>query len=100
MACIKMHIVGEYHVDMFQECSTAVYIQLGLASALREACKAKAWDLLNTKTGKMEKKMIGHFVYVDHVPCNGTAASGPPKVNVIDLKQNRKRVEREESLAA
>jgi len=100
MARIEMHIVGEYHVDMFQECPAAAYIWLGLASTLREACKAKAWDLLNAKTGKMEKKMVGPFVYVDHIRCNGAAASGPPKVNVVDLKQNQKRVEREESLAA
>jgi len=58
MAGIEMDLVEDYHALMFKECPTSVYIQKGLASALTEACKAKAWEVPNTHTGKMEKKSI------------------------------------------
>ena len=88
MARIERDIVEGYRASMFKDCTASAYIWMGLASALAEACKAKAWDVPNTHTGKMEKKTIRCFIYINKIPCNGLSISTAPKVNIVDLKQS------------
>jgi len=100
MARIERDIVAEYRPLLFKKCTAAAFIRMGLASALNEACKVKAWDLPNEQTGKTQKKTIRRFYYADRITCNGLSLSEAPKVNVVDLKQSREREAKSKKLAA
>jgi hypothetical protein len=97
MARIEVTIVDGYRSKMLKKCPASAYIRINLASALADACKATAWQVQNADTGKMEKKTLRRFAYVDKIACKEPSTF--PKVNVVDLKESRQRVANAESLA-
>jgi hypothetical protein len=100
MARIEICLVEEYRASMFQDCKPAAYIRSGLASALAAACKSMPWEVENPLTGKLEKRSIRRFKYVDKIPCDVPSLSTAPEVDVVDLKQTRERLARTDALAA
>lgn len=100
MARIEMAIVEDYRASMFKKCAASLFIRTGLASALAEACKPKAWEVTDPVSGKKETKTMRRFVYVDKVPSKGPPLSKAPKVNVVDLKQYRDRELKAQKMAA
>ena len=99
MARMEIQLVQTYRATLLRQCPAALFIRIGLAKALEEACNITPWEVKDETTGTTVKKHVRRFVYADKVPSEGTTISQAPKVNVVELKESREREARSQSLA-